>query len=584
MLPGVANVFIRKAPGIAGILVTALLLGAVYFYWRGAQPASDAGAPAPQRGGQIVASFRSQLRTFNRLLAQDNPLETFTFLTQGKLVRINRATFELEPWLAERWESSADGRTHTIYLRQGVAWSDGQPFSAADVLFTLKAVYDPRAKSVLASTLRINGEPMTAVARDASTVVLTFPAATGRGLHLLDALPIYPAHKLQAALDAGTFADAWSTSTPPTDIVGTGPFVLREFIPGQRVVFDRNPRYWRKAADGTALPYLDRIVMEFVPEQNAELVRLQAGAVDLVQAELRPEDYVPVRRAEEAGTLTLVEQGVSPDADALWFCLKPEIKAKDPRFAFVQRREFRQALSHAVDREEFAQDVFLGEAVPVWSPVSPGNRRWFDANIPRYPYDPAKARQLLASIGLSDRNGNGVVEDAAGTEARFTLITQQGLGYYERGTNFIRERAAAVGIAFDVAAIDPNTMIGRMLACDYDAIYMRLLATDLDPAGNLDFWISSGNAHVWNREQKTADTEWEKRIDTLMIEQAADLDPERRKQLFDDVQRIFAENLPMLHFAAPRMYTAHTRRLIGVQPSVMRPPVLWSADTLAVTR
>jgi peptide/nickel transport system substrate-binding protein len=584
MLPGVANVSIGKRPGLAGILVTALLLGAFYVYWRGAQPAGDSAAPAPKRGGQIVASFRSQLRTFNRLLAQDNPLETFTFLTQGKLVRINRATFELEPWLAERWESSADGRTHTIYLRQGVAWSDGQPFTAADVLFTLKAVYDPRSNSVLASTLRINGEPITAVARDTFTIVLTFPAASGRGLHLLDALPIYPAHKLQAALDAGTFADAWSTSTPPADIVGTGPFVLREFIPGQRVVFDRNPRYWRKAADGGVLPYLDRIVLEFVPEQNAELVRLQAGAVDLVQAELRPEDYVPVRRAEEAGTLTLVEQGVSPDADALWFCLKPEIKAKDPRFAFVQRREFRQALSHAVDREEFAQDVFLGEAVPVWGPVSPGNRRWFDPNIVRYPYDPAKARELLASIGLSDRNGNGVVEDAAGTEARFALITQQGLGYYERGTNFIRERAAAVGIAFDVASLDANTMIGRMLKCDYEAIYMRLLATDLDPAGNLDFWISSGNAHVWNREQRTAGTEWEQRIDTLMIEQAAELDPERRKQLFDDVQRIFAENLPMLHFAAPRMYTAHSRRLVGVQPSVMRPPILWSADTLAVTR
>jgi peptide/nickel transport system substrate-binding protein len=584
MLPWVANVSIRKAPGIAGILVTALLLGAVYVYWRSIQPAGDDGAATPRRGGQIVASFRSQLRTFNRLIAQDNPLETFTFLTQGKLVRINRATFELEPWLAERWESSADGRTHTIYLRQGVAWSDGQPFTAADVLFTLKAVYDPKAKSVLASTLRINGEPIIAAARDASTIVLTFPAPTGRGLHLLDALPIYPAHKLQAALDAGTFADAWTTSSPPADVVGTGPFVLREFIPGQRVVFDRNPRYWRKAADGTALPYLDRIVLEFVPEQNAELVRLQAGAVDLVQAELRPEDYVPVRRAEEAGTLTVVEQGVSPDADALWFCLKPEMKAKDPRFAFVQRREFRQALSHAVDREEFAQDVFLGEAVPVWGPVTPGNRRWFDANILRYPYDPAMARQLLASIGLSDRNGNGVVEDAAGTEARFTLITQQGLGYYERGTNFIREQAAAVGVAFDVAPLDANTMIGRMLTCDYDAIYMRLLATDLDPAGNPDFWLSSGTAHVWDLAQRTPETEWEKRIDTLMIEQAAELDPARRKQLFDDVQRIFAEQLPMLHFAAPRMYTAHSRRLIGVQPSVMRPPILWSADTLAVTR
>ena len=117
----------------------------------------------------------------------------------------------------------------------------------------------------------------------------------------------------------------------------------------------------------------------------------------------------------------------STDADGLWFCLKPEARRKDPRWAFVQQPEFRQALSHAVDREAFAQTVFLGEAVPVWGPVTPGNREWFSPNVPRYPYDEAKAKALLKSIGLEDRNGNGVVEDAKGTEARFTFITQKGL-------------------------------------------------------------------------------------------------------------------------------------------------------------
>ena len=122
---------------------------------------------------------------------------------------------------------------------------------------------------------------------------------------------------------------------------------------------------------------MDRVVLEIVPEQNAELLRLQSGSTDLTSAELRPEDYVPVRRAEEQGQLRLVELGVGPDADAFWFCLKPEVKGKDPRFAFVQRPEFRQAISHAVDREAFAQTVFLGAAVPVWGPITPGNTQWF---------------------------------------------------------------------------------------------------------------------------------------------------------------------------------------------------------------
>ena len=128
------------------------------------------------------------------------------------------------------------------------------------------------------------------------------------------------------------------------------------------------------AADGKPLPYLDRIVLEVVPDQNAELLRLQSGQSDLPQDAIRSEDYVPVRRSEEQGALKMVELGVSLDADALWFCLKPAAKKKDPRFAFVSRKEFRQALSHAVDREAFAQTVFLGEAVPVWGTDHAGQR------------------------------------------------------------------------------------------------------------------------------------------------------------------------------------------------------------------
>ena len=464
-----------------------------------------------------------------------------------------------------------------------MTWSDGTPFTSADVLFSLRAVYDPKVESVLAGSLLAGGQPLRGTAPGPQEVVLTFAAPSGPGLRLLDGLPILPKHKLEAALEAGTFAAAWNTSTPPADLVGTGPFVLREYQPGQRVVLDRNPRYWRTADDGTTLPYLDRIVLEIVPEQNAELLRIQSGETDLTSSELRPEDYAPIRRAEEDGQLRLIELGVGPDADAFWFCLKPDATRADPRAAFVQRPEFRQAISHAVDREVFAETVFLGAAVPVWGPVTPGNARWFWPDVPRYLHDDARARALLRSIGLEDRDGNGVVEDESGTEARFTVITQRGIGWYERGTSVLREELTGIGIALDIAPLEFGTMIQRLLACDYDAMYFRPLATDFDPAGNMDFWLSSGSAHLWNMAQRAAATEWERRIDTLMLEQAATLDPDRRRQQFNLVQRIFAENLPVLYFAAPRMYYAHSPRLQGVVPSVLRPPVLWNADSLSVT-
>jgi peptide/nickel transport system substrate-binding protein len=324
-------------------------------------------------------------------------------------------------------------------------------------------------------------------------------------------------------------------------------------------------------------------VFEIVPNQNAELLRLQAGETDLTHSELRPDDYIPVRRAEEQGRLTMIELGVGPDADAFWFCLKPEAKGRDRRFPFLQAREFRQALSHAVDREAFARTVFLGEAVPIWGPITPGNRLWFSPNLPRYPPDLARARTLLSGLGLEDRDGNGVVEDRSGTEARFTVITQEGIGYYERGTTVLREQAAMIGIALDIVPLEFSAMISRVPTCDYDAIYMRPLATDLDPAGNMDYWLSSGSAHLWNMQQATPATEWEARIDALMLEQATTLDEARRRELFTQVQTVFAEQAPALYFAAPRLYYAHSRRLRGVVPSVMRPPVLWNADSLSVS-
>ena len=583
---------------LLGIAITAGMLAGGYALWRspGAPGSSVSTAGTQTRGGQLVASIRAVPRSFNRLVAREQTAELLSLLTQGRLVRINRSTFELEPWLAEKWDTAPDGRTYTLHLRPGVTWSDGAPFTAADVLFTLEAVFDPKIESVVTEQLTVGGKPITAAAPDDHTVVLTYATASGPGLRLFDGLVILPKHKLEGALRDGTFANAWNSATPPAEIVGTGPFTLREYVPGQRLVLDRNPRYWRKATDGTQLPYLDRIVLQVVPDQDAELLRLQAGDVDMTQSELRPDDYVTARRAEDQGKLKLVELGVGPDADAFWFDLKPEAWKKDPRFAFVSKREFRQAISYAVDREAFAEDVFLGAAVPIWGPVTPGNKIWFSPNVLRYPHDVNKARELLKGIGLEDRNGNGIVEDAQGHEARFTVITQRGVGWYERGTNELRTQLARTGIALEVAPIDNGALIKRMVSSDYEAIYYRPLMTDLDPAGNMDFWLSSGSAHFWNLSDQTspdrkgpapqdegpAAQEWETRIDMLMAEQASTTDLEKRKQIFNQVQKTFAENLPVLYFVAPRLYYAHNARVLGVVPSVQRPPALWNADMLSV--
>ena len=214
--------------------------------WLAAAASSDRCAPTH---AATIATSRNSAGT-----------DLVTLLTQAPLVRVNRATDELEPWLAERWTASADGRTYTLTLR-AMTFSDGVPFTSADVLFAFEAIYDDRVKSPLKSSLEVDAQPLQVSAPDASTVVITFPAPFGPGLRILDNLPILPKHKLGAALAAGTLAASWTPGQPLDTVAGLGPFVLREHASGERMVFVRNPHYFRRDATGTPLPYLDSLTM-----------------------------------------------------------------------------------------------------------------------------------------------------------------------------------------------------------------------------------------------------------------------------------------------------------------------------------
>jgi peptide/nickel transport system substrate-binding protein len=573
-------------------LLTILIVAAVLIpYWllsRDTAPpttspfARDA-EPTPARGGSVVASTRTDPRSFNRLVHPQIATEIVSLLTQGKLVRIDRVTQEVEPWLAERWDTSDDFRTFTLTLREGLRWSDGTPFTSADVLFSFAAVYDPRTQSQMASALKPGGEALAISAPDARTVVVTFPSLFAPGIRILDNLPMFPKHKLEGALAAGAFGKAWMTDTPPKELVGMGPFVMTQYTPAQRMIFERNPHYWRHDERGVQLPYLDRITIEIVPEQDAEVVRLQSGQTDFMQQGLRPSDLATLRPLELQGRLNIEELGVSVDADAFVFNLRDDKWRSDPRAGWMNRKEFRQALSHAVDREAFSDAVFLGAAVPIHGPVTPGNRNWFWASVPRYGFSRDTARTLLEGLGLRNRDQDEWLEDERGTEARFTALVFRGNAVLERSAAVIREDLRQVGVAVDIVPLEANAIFQRVLVTgDFDAAFVQFTASDTDPANSKDFWLSSGSSHLWNPAQQAPTTDWEREIDDLITRQAATLDLDERRRLFNEVQRIFAENLPVLYFAAPRVYIASSARLINVYPALTRPEILWSADTLAV--
>lgn len=575
------------------LLLSVVLLGAVAFAgWRACSSAQQRAGNDTEteivigevnpRGGTLSSTLRSEPRSFNRVAMQNVPTDVYAILTQGKLVRVNRATQELEPSLAEKWTASADQLSYTLTLRDGVTWSDGQPFTSADVLFTFQAIYDPKVASILASSLLVNGAPLQVTAPDARTVVVKYPAPFGPGLRLLDNLTLVPKHKLQAALDAGTFAQAWGAGSPVSDLVSIGPFMLTRYESGQRLVFDRNPRYWKKDAAGQPLPYLDQVILEIVPDQNAELVRLQSGQIDMPQQPVRPEDVATLRPLVDQKRLQMLELGVGTDPDVFFFNLRPSKWAKDPRGSWLTRKEFRQAISHAIDREAFANNVFLGAGVPIWGPVTPGNKNWFSPNVPRYPFSVERARALLTGLGLVNRDADEWLEDDKGTEVRFNVLTYRGNTSLERSAAVLRDDLKLLGIAVDVSVIEQGALVERMLKGDFDAIFFVYLASSLDPVMSLDFWLSSGSAHIWNIGQKTPATDWEREIDQLMLKQTATLDVAEQKRIFDQVQRIFAENLPALYFVAPRLYMGVSTRVGDLNPSILRPQLLWDAEHITV--
>jgi peptide/nickel transport system substrate-binding protein len=303
----------------------------------------------------------------------------------------------------------------------------------------------------------------------------------------------------------------------------------------------------------------------------------------MLQQALRSEDIAAVRPLVIEKRLQLLELGVSTDPDSFFFNLRAAQWARDPRGAWLPRDEFRQAISHAVDREAFAESVFLAAAVPIHGPITPGNRRWFWPDIPRYAFSRDKALGLLKSIGLENRDEDAWLEDARGTEARFNVLTFRGNTTLERSGAFLREELKEIGIAMDVVPLEPGALFERMTTGNFEAIFFNFSTTDLDPAMNKDFWLSSGSAHVWNIGQSSPSTSWEREIDELMTRQAGTVDEAERKRLFNEVQRIFAEHLPILYFAAPRLYMAVSPRVGNLSPVPTRPHLFWSPDTMTVT-
>lgn len=556
---------------VGAALVLLVVLAGVWLVFR---------SPSTPEPFELVATLRSEPRSFNRLLATDRASLIVSQLIHEPLVRVNHVTQTLEPALAASWTVSNDARQVRLALRPDATFSDGSPVTADDVVFSLEAAYAAKVDSPLRNSLEVSGQPIKARAIDAQTVELEYPAPFGPGLRPFHGLPILPKARYQAQVETGELAKAWTPDAPPANMVGAGPFKLDRYAPGT-IHLVRNANYWRRADDGSVLPRAERLRLDVVPSQDAEILRLRSGEADIVTAELRPDDLPEARQLAAQGRLQLFELGPSLETDMLWFNLGPNAPGGEKR-SWLRTRELREAVSHAIDRTAFINAVYRGAAVQVSSMITPGNHAWHAADITPRPFSLAMAAEKLDRIGVRDRNGDGVREDVHNEPAKFTLLVQQGHTIRQRAAVVLQEALAKVGLQLEIASLDARGLNQRLVEGSYEAMYHALPGSDTDPSGLMEFWLTSGHFHLWNPAQAAPGTKWEAELDNLMTRQLSMTDQEQRRALVVQAQKLLDEELPVIVFAAPRVTVATSGRLSHVAPGLLAPQVLWNAADIGV--
>ena len=552
-------------------------------------------------GGRFVFAETGNPRTFNGMMANETSSTDITtrnlFTT---LVDYDNGAQKLVPMLAKSWEVAADNLTWTFHLRRGARFSDGHPITAEDVLFSAQVALDPVLHPAVQDQLKVDGQPLEFSAPDPYTVVVKTPSPLGTMLISLGALEIYPKHVVEAAFRSGNFAAIYNVSTPPNQIVTSGPWKVEQYVPGEKTVLTRNPYWFGVDKAGKRLPYLNELVFLVVPDQDAADLKFRAGELDALD-NIKPENYRYYEDNQAKGNYTLYDLGPENNSRFFWFNLnkvQPPLKGESlppgrrvgdsyvepAKYALFSNRVFRRAVSMAIDREAIIRSVFYGEGSKSWSISGPSNREWHTPGLVHDDYDVAEAKRLLASIGLKDANGDGLLEDAKGAPVAFQLKTNADNVMRVATANFIKDDLAKVGIRVTLTPMDFNSVITNLRNdLQYEAILLGSQSgVPPDPANAQNLLRSSGLSHYWFVRQQKPATPEEAEVDRLVNRMVASLDLEERKAIWREIQTIWNEQawaiwLPILNVKIPM-----SNRFGNAQPSIMAHRLIWNIDRVYV--
>ena len=515
---------------------------------------------AAQGGGELRFCLHTEPKTFDPLKVADDASVSIRYLTGGVLVRLNRETQAVEPELAQSWKLSKDGKQITLKLRSGVSFSDGTPFSAEDVAFTVQQLMDPALHSPTGDAFRTGPGNVETKILSPSQISITFPAPVAGLDRLFDQVAIR------------------SARSPKKEMAVLGPFMLADYKAGSTVLLKRNPNYWKTDAQGRKLPYLDSIRLDIQPNRDVEMLRFKRGEVDLINS--LDSEYFDKLAATSPQLVH--DAGPSLDSEQIWFNEVAKAPISGYKKNWFRSANFRRAISEAINRADLSRVVFHGHAQPAAGPFSPANKFWFNSKLKPEVYSPDAALKALQGDGF--RLENGVLKDRDGNAVVFSIITNSGNKYRERMAVLIQDDLQKIGIHVNVVTLDFPSLIERMTQTfDYEAVLLGLTNVDLDPNGEMNVWLSSSENHQWNPQQKTPETAWEGEIDRLMRAQASSGDIKKRKASFDRVQEIVVEQAPFIFLINKNALSAVSPAVHGASPVILHPQTFWNAERLTVS-
>jgi peptide/nickel transport system substrate-binding protein len=510
---------------------------------------------AASTGGKVIMGeiASSSLSTTNIILADNSPTIPVMALVFESLVGSSPVDGQYIPGLADHWTIAEDGKTYTFFLREGVTWHDGTPFTADDIIFSMDAQANPETGSSYTSTFvntvasykKIDDLTVELVATHvfAQVVFLGSMYAPAMAKHIWENVPV-----------ADWATDPGSTGEDPSRVIGTGPLTFVELNTSDAVArFAPYENYYDQK------PVFEEFIFQPWPDETSAIEALRAGQIDFYE-NVPPAD-VESLQAEDSLDVALY------DTYSFGFYgtnLDPE------KTTLFQDVKTRQAMAYAIDRQSIVDNIQLG-----FAEVAQGSQPVLsiayapDQITTHYNYDPEKAKQLLADAGWADSDGDGVLE-LDGEKFEFEIMYGSGSATSDQIVAYIQEVWAAVGIKATPSPVDFSAVLVPAITENFN-YQLAFLGFNWDATGDQSAMFSSDQYKTGFNFMKYSNPE----VDELNKKANETIDPDARREALIEAANLVNEDLPVLVISFRKDRTGYNTRMHNFYPNALS-GLLWS--------